>query len=208
MSIVSTRSTFLLDVPGDGKPISPDLNRLSGSSRLANNCLDEVWPHLTSDLRMKFNDQMLDVILESLIAGNSKMTRQRSSSLPTRVMPLNPHSAELNDITMGHQLFLATQRIAQLERKIYDNQVILRATTEENQCLKKDKAKLEVRVKDLAMELELRDAQHEKSEEMAKKGLEEMVEGMVRERDEARGIVSEIQRLSSMVNGSANPTRD
>jgi len=64
----------------------------------------------------------------------------------------------------------------------------------------------------MVVDLELRDAQqHKKIEETARKGLEETMEGMVRERDEARGIVSEIQRLSGMANGKAVgaiPTRN
>jgi len=157
---------------------------------------------------MKFNDRMLDHMLDSLIVGNSNMSRQRSNSVPTRVKPLHPYPAGRDDIAKHHQLILATQRIAQLERKLYDNQAVLEDTAKENQCLKKDMAKLEVQMRDLVVELELQDAQQHKIEE---KGLEETMDNVVRERDEARGIVSEIQRLSVMVNDSAVgtiPTRN
>ena len=208
----SIESALFLDVPSHGKPVPPNLDRLSGSSGLASNYLEEIWPHLTSDLRMKFNDRMLDIMLDSLIVGNSNMSRQRSNSVPTHVKPLHPHPAGPDDIAKHHQLILATQRIAQLERKLYDNQVVLQDTEKENQCLKKDMARLEVQMREMAVDFELRDAQqHKKIEETARKGLEETMEGVVRERDAARGIVSEIQRLSGIVNGNAVgavPTRN
>lgn len=153
---------------------------------------------------MKFNDRMLDIMLDSLIVGNSNMSRQRSNSVPTHVKPLHPHPAGPDDIAKHHQLILATQRIAQLERKLYDNQVVLQDTEKENQCLKKDMAKLEVQMREMAVDFELRDAQQHKK-------IEETMEGVVRERDAARGIVSEIQRLSGIVNGNAVgavPTRN
>ena len=205
-------SALFLDVPSHKKPVPPNLDRISGSSGLASNYLEEIWPHLTSDLRMQFNDRMLDTMLDSLIVGNSNMSRQRSHSVPTHVKPLRPHPAGPDDIAKHHQLILATQQIARLERKLYDNQAVLQDTAKENQCLKKDMAKLEVQMRDMVVDLELRDAQqHKKIEETARKGLEETMEGMVRERDEARGIVSEIQRLSGMANGKAVgaiPTRN
>lgn len=208
----SIESALFLDVPSHEKPVPPNLDRLSGSSGLASNYLEEVWPHLTSDLRMKFNDRMLDIMLDSLNVGNSNMSRQRSNSAPTRIKPLHPHPAGPDVITKHHQLILATQRIAQLERKLHDNQAALQDTAKENQCLKKDMAKLEVQMRDMVVERELRDAQqHKKIEETVRKGPEETMEGVVRERDEARGIVSEIWRLSGMVNGSAAgaiPTRN
>jgi len=153
---------------------------------------------------MKFNDRMLDVMLDSLMVGNSNMSRQRSHSVPTRVKPLHPHPAGPDDITKHHQLILATQQIAQLERKLYENQAVLQDTAKENQCLKKGMAKLDVQMRDMVVDFELRDTQqHKKIEETARKEPEETMEGVVRERDGARGIVSETQRLSGMVNGKA-----
>jgi len=65
-------------------------------------------------------------------------------------------------------------------------------------------ARLEVQMREMAVDFELRDAQQHKK-------IEETMEGVVRERDAARGIVSEIQRLSGIVNGNAVgavPTRN
>ncbi|KAF5355039.1 hypothetical protein D9756_005791 [Leucocoprinus leucothites] len=184
-------------------PVPPTLLRSAESAELASSYLEEIWPHLTSDLRMKLNERMLDVMLEPLVGSNLKMSRQRSNSVPARVQPLAiPYSGARNDSAMQHQLVLATQRIAQLERRDYDNQKALQDTVNENQRLRQDKAKLEVRVQGLGVELEVRDVQYKENEARVRRDLKVTVEGVVRERDEARGIVSEIRRLSGMVNGA------
>ncbi|KXN82640.1 hypothetical protein AN958_02317 [Leucoagaricus sp. SymC.cos] len=181
----------------------PSALRTSGSPELASNYLDEVWPHLTSELRIKLNERMLDVMLEPLLAANSsKMTRQRSNSVPSSFKPLTTlHAPSSNDVVMRHQHSLANQRIAKLERLINDNYRILQDTINENQLITQAKFALEARVKELEAEVELRDGRYKEIEERVKKDLEGTVEGVIRERDQARGIVSEIQRLSGMVSG-------
>jgi hypothetical protein len=149
---------------------------------------------------MTLNERMLDGMLEHLATGSSTMSRQRSNSVPCRLkpstLPVNTASRSTDSAILHRQLIFATQRIAKLEGWMHENQQILQDTITENQRIKQDKSMLEVRVKDLEVELELRDVQYKEGEARVRKGLKETVEGVVRERDEARGIVSEIQRLS------------
>jgi hypothetical protein len=152
---------------------------------------------------MKLNERMLDVMLEPLlITDTSKLTRQRSNTVPSRLRPATTvKTSTQQEPAIQRRLDLAKKRILELESWIRDSKRLLQDIITENQRVKQDRARLEVRVKGLEVELELRDAKFKESEEKVRKGIQETMEAVVRERDEAREIVSEIQRISGRVNG-------
>ncbi|KAF9445942.1 hypothetical protein P691DRAFT_762044 [Macrolepiota fuliginosa MF-IS2] len=178
-------------------PRQPDV-RPTQSQEPTLKYLEEVWPNLTSELRIKLNERMLDVMLEPLLScGGSQMTRQRSNSVPTRL-----HSASMTQgSSLQYPLDLTGKRLGEGERSSYESRRLVQTTLDENQRVRRENVMLEMRVKALEVELELRDTKYKDSEERWRRGLEETVEGVVRERDEAVGIVSEIQRISGSVNG-------
>lgn len=193
--------TYLLIVypvlpPSIGSDISAYQQSVQSSEEPTIKYLEEVWPHLTPELRIKLNERMLDVMLEPLLSSSDpKMTRRRSNSVPSRLessVTFKPPAAQ-------RQLDLAKQRVVHLERIVNETQRLLQETLNESDRVKQGSAMLEVRVKALEVELKVREARYKENEENMRRRLEGKVEDVAKQRDQARSVVSEIQRISGSV---------
>jgi hypothetical protein len=159
--------------------------------------LEDVWPRLTPELRMKLNERMLDVLLEPLLLSDGpKMARGRSNSVPTRFesSPYKPAPSALQ-----RQLDSSKGQVTRLEHVIQESQRLLQETRNENDHLRRDKDTLEAQVKALQGELKLCDARCKDNEIKVRKELEGKVEDVIKQRDRMRGVVHEIQRISGSV---------